>query len=750
MEHRAQNLKAKGSSKFINSISPDLATAKKEAKETLNAVDGSNSPKFYAINLSSGDADERGSKTQINADENKNGDNTSSLISENPRPQDQRKSADMNDVSLEVVSVNNREDLRKILDEELIQKLDIKIPSKISSNLSSLKSSASKKLLSGKEFVSPYFKKASKNISSWFAKNFSPRESASSPSASLSASIRGFNPRKSAFLSSADFSKKAFALTFAILMVFGAYFGRNATYSFAQASVKKIASAVSEVGVFGKSIASSVAEGTFQNKIISSIFGAKNSLNQFEKTPYNFAKENSLSFAGAVLNSAENIFSRLSYFAKVSAYNLNDVSGIAAENISKDFSKKVSGVAVGAKRNLASINSAKENTAGFFENTALSVYNKTNGMIWSAGQYIANIFRPNTIVVANNSTKTINNTIVQNGSSRSSLSVNGPQTVIQKTTERVVVGDISRAEVEAKLEQLNNNLSSKIYSLVSSANGTATYINNVYNAVAQTNRINKLDSVAISNSTITGATISDSTANLTSLVVSGSATSTFANGVQISSGCYLLPDGTCAGAGSGSGVVGASTAVGQVPFYASVGSTISATSSIFISPASFVGIGTTSPSSELSVYGDLILEGASRYLNFGTTAGASGYGLRDNAGTVEFKNSTGDWVGIGSGSGSGTDVNLVYSTTKNFYRFSTTTGDFLVGATATTSTAKLEVIGNGYFSGSIGIGTTTPFAKLSVSGNDTSTTLIGADALTGFVGNLEVRLWNLHVFHKGS
>lgn len=45
----------------------------------------------------------------------------------------------------------------------------------------------------------------------------------------------------------------------------------------------------------------------------------------------------------------------------------------------------------------------------------------------------------------------------------------------------------------------------------------------------------------------------------------------------------------------------------------------------------------------LAVFGNQILSGSSRYLNFGTTAGASGYGIRDNAGTMEFKNSNGQW-----------------------------------------------------------------------------------------------------------
>ncbi len=60
------------------------------------------------------------------------------------------------------------------------------------------------------------------------------------------------------------------------------------------------------------------------------------------------------------------------------------------------------------------------------------------------------------------------------------------------------------------------------------------------------------------------------------------ATSTFANGINISSGCFAI-NGTCVGGGSGSGTVGSGTA-GQFPYYASSGTTLTATSSININP----------------------------------------------------------------------------------------------------------------------------------------------------------------------
>lgn len=50
---------------------------------------------------------------------------------------------------------------------------------------------------------------------------------------------------------------------------------------------------------------------------------------------------------------------------------------------------------------------------------------------------------------------------------------------------------------------------------------------------------------------------------------------------------------------------------------------------------------------------DVLLTGANRHINFGTVAGDSGYGFRDHAGTMQFKNNAGAWTDFGSGGGGG-------------------------------------------------------------------------------------------------
>lgn len=61
---------------------------------------------------------------------------------------------------------------------------------------------------------------------------------------------------------------------------------------------------------------------------------------------------------------------------------------------------------------------------------------------------------------------------------------------------------------------------------------------------------------------------------------------------------------------------------------------------------------------------DILINGSNRYLNFNTVTGTNGYGFRDNAGTMEFKNSGGAWTGIGAGGGGSCSSNCGLATTS--------------------------------------------------------------------------------------
>ena len=98
----------------------------------------------------------------------------------------------------------------------------------------------------------------------------------------------------------------------------------------------------------------------------------------------------------------------------------------------------------------------------------------------------------------------------------------------------------------------------------------------------------------------------------------------------------------------------------------------------------------------LSVFGNSLFggsTGSNAYLNFGDTSGSSGYGIRDNAGTLEFKNSGGAWASLQS---------IVYSLTG---------GGSGSGSWATTGSDIYNTNG-----GKVGINTSSPDETLDVNG----------------------------------
>jgi len=74
---------------------------------------------------------------------------------------------------------------------------------------------------------------------------------------------------------------------------------------------------------------------------------------------------------------------------------------------------------------------------------------------------------------------------------------------------------------------------------------------------------------------------------------------------------------------------------------------------------------------------DILINGTDKYLNFNTLVGSSGYGFRDNGGTMEFKNSGGSWTSIGGGGGSGDVVGPASATDNALVRFDGTTGKLI-------------------------------------------------------------------------
>lgn len=121
-------------------------------------------------------------------------------------------------------------------------------------------------------------------------------------------------------------------------------------------------------------------------------------------------------------------------------------------------------------------------------------------------------------------------------------------------------------------------------------------------------------------------------------VVSTTASSTFANGINLTKGCYAVND-TCISAGGGSGTVGSGT-TGQFPYYAGNGTTLTATSSLFLNTNNSIGVATTSSSAGLVIGTTLAYSVASTSATTTLTVNSA------TSTTVMLVNASSNWVGI--------------------------------------------------------------------------------------------------------
>lgn len=102
-------------------------------------------------------------------------------------------------------------------------------------------------------------------------------------------------------------------------------------------------------------------------------------------------------------------------------------------------------------------------------------------------------------------------------------------------------------------------------------------------------------------STTPGTVLSLGSTGNNTINLSTSATSTFGTGINLRGGCFAI-GGTCISGGGGGTINSGIT--GQIPYYASNGTTLTATSSIYVSSSGFIGIGTTTPFNKVHLEGD--------------------------------------------------------------------------------------------------------------------------------------------------
>ncbi len=235
------------------------------------------------------------------------------------------------------------------------------------------------------------------------------------------------------------------------------------------------------------------------------------------------------------------------------------------------------------------------------------------------------------------------------------------QPVIERITQ-TTQASVSEAELTAKLAALNNTVNQELYGSTGAPSSTPA-TGGLFNEIALSNSINNLSGVTITNSSVSG--------------------------------------GSGGGGGGGSGTVDSGTQ-GQFAFYNAPGTTITATSSLFLAQSGSVGIGTTSSISQLAI------DSSDPNGSFLTLSNQSD-GSFD---AIHFisKNSdstANDWL-----VGTNIDDNNIFEIAP---------GDTNTGA----DTFIVDSNGN------VGIGTTSPYATLSVAGSAAFSggTSIGSDGL---------------------
>src|SRR3989344_5191813 len=293
-------------------------------------------------------------------------------------------------------------------------------------------------------------------------------------------------------------------------------------------------------------------------------------------------------------------------------------------------------------------------------------------------------------------------------------------TTSERIIERVVIGEVSREELNEKLSILNNKLSSEIYKISADGVRNTANITNVYQTVAHTNKIDKLRTVDIFEPTISGGSIRNMD-NVGATSVSGS------------TGDFSTLTGGTASFSSTLSVTATSTLSSGL---------VVDTNTLFVDATNNrVGIGTTSPQYTLDVDGalratSLVVAGQTVGENFSVN-GNTTLGNATSTDVVYFNSKIGSSLvptadnAIDLGSTSpwkrfrslflGTSLGLGGTATSTGSQL-TASGSYLIDSENTLSINTTNNATTTFGTGNVGISATTPSALLSLEARSLATT----------------------------
>jgi hypothetical protein len=141
-----------------------------------------------------------------------------------------------------------------------------------------------------------------------------------------------------------------------------------------------------------------------------------------------------------------------------------------------------------------------------------------------------------------------------------------------------------------------------------------------------------------------------------------------------------------------------------------------------------VGIATSTPRSKLHVVGDVFISGVSTASVGSFTTITSSVGI-----VTSLRGSNLNYTGISTINDLRVDTNLLVTSSATFQQSSFfTNGPVVINASSPTGTTnKLQVFGDSYFSGNVGLGSTIPTSKLTVAGNASITGTVTAPTFSG-------------------